>query len=197
MKKHDAISIPPLEQAFNSGFANAAASLSKMTKENMAGKCVRSGTYIPGEDWHELLPRHSQSFVITTDIFGDVTGKSYLFLSPRDVDTLTSQIRDTGSHHEQFREEYLKELDNILSASVITKLSNELGIRLFGDVPIFAGYTSCSCEEIIRDDFVETPNCVYINAGSFVCEGNPELNPLFVWVIDGGLPLPGMNLVSP
>lgn len=95
--------------------------------------------------------------VVTTDIMGDMKGKSYLILNERECD----QVYDfcTGKGYEKQtgvpRAEVLKELDNILSAAVITEFSNRLGITVYGDVPHIFTMGKKDIQTMVQNDFNE------------------------------------------
>jgi hypothetical protein len=85
-----------------------------------------------------------------------------------------------------FKEEFAKELDNILSASVITRLSNDLRVKVYGDIPILVGQTTATIEDIIREDFADHTSKVYINSIYFsFAKEDSLLSPHFVWVMNG------------
>src|SRR5690242_12817710 len=106
-----------LKDSFDLGHLNAAASFSKMINDT----CVYNPSY---EGFHQISTGlisaintnslNNSDILITTELLGDVTGKSYLILTSREFDELTKGF------HVDFKIEFLKELDNILSASVIT-----------------------------------------------------------------------------
>jgi chemotaxis protein CheY-P-specific phosphatase CheC len=176
-----------IRKAFDAGYANAAASLSMMTNDVIHGNCSKYGIHRLQDEDFVSPPRTGPKLLFTTEIFGDITGKSYLFLSNADIEALTANIYGSGAPNQSLREEYLKEMDNILSASVITRLANELSIRIFGDIPVLAGETGGNLNNIIRDDFSEVAETVYINAGYFSVEKYPDIRPFFVWVIDSSI----------
>ena len=176
-----------LKKAFQSGYANAATSLSKMTKDKINIDNFHHAVQKLDEsciDVPNLFYRTGENILVTTEVFGEVTGKSYLFLSQNDFDLLT---KDLYSHKDQIKEEYIKELDNILSAAVITKLSNELKMKMYGDIPLLIGRVSSSIENLVIDDFNEELEEVYINSVTFSFDDHPNIHPLFIWVIDSNI----------
>jgi chemotaxis protein CheY-P-specific phosphatase CheC len=176
-----------LKSAFQSGYSNAANSLSQLI--NNKTQCSKAD---PGmHDLESAFFSEHKSFnsqgnnrIIMTDIFGDVTGKSYLVLSEIDFNLLTSGIPESKDPMVNLKEEFLKELDNILSASVITCLSNELKLKMYGDVPTLLESVSSKVEDIIYDDFIDESEEVYINSTLFSFENHEQAKPLFVWVLD-------------
>src|SRR5579859_3426449 len=115
-----------LKHVFESGYANAVLSLSKFIPDKITSTNFHFGFHRFDNTDQSNLPsfnRTGTNLLITTEIFGDITGKSYLFLSEHDVNVFTRGIYGSVNHIESLKDEFLKELDNILSASVITKIS--------------------------------------------------------------------------
>jgi chemotaxis protein CheY-P-specific phosphatase CheC len=176
-----------LKAAFQEGFLNASQSLGLMTGEKIAHNnlrhalCQLEEPYVVNE---ALEDQHQSHLLLTTDLFGDIAGKSYLFLSEQEFQSVTQRIPGSGNAEASLKEEFIKELDNILSAAVITKLSGRFHRKMYGDVPVLVGKVNSRVEDIIYDDFIEQTSEVYIHAAVFSFETNPLLNPLFVWVFD-------------
>lgn len=176
-----------LRNSFESGYSHASVSLTQMTKcptryNNFHHGSVRFDAQFPEIEEHMHV---SGAYVLlTTQIFGDVTGKSYLLLPESAMEILTSTIPAGKPSSVNFKEEFIKELNNILSAAVITKLSNQLAKKMFGDVPELIGKVTCHLSDIIEDDFSEELEEVYINGIYFLLENHQGIQPLFVWVLD-------------
>jgi hypothetical protein len=179
-----------LKTVFESGYSNAAASLSKFISDNILGINFHYGFHKLGtREFSDLafFNRTGANLLITTEVFGDISGKSYLFLSEQDINVLTRGIGGSGNHIETLKDEFLTELDNILSASVITKISNELSMKVYGDIPILVGHTDASINSMIMDDFAKRLEEIYVNAAFFTFENHPTVSPFFVWVVDGNI----------
>lgn len=177
-----------LDKLFDSGYANAASALARMTGQQIGFHQIQAGFH-PLEElqMNGALCLIKGSLLLTTEIFGDITGKSYLFLSDKEVDLLTAGIPVGKEASINLKEEFLKEVDNILSASVITRLSNELKMEMYGDIPLLQGKTLAKIEDTIKDDFSEQTENIYINAISFSIVGYPEIKPIFIWVLDSNV----------
>src|SRR5690606_8992688 len=155
-----------LEEAFIQGYVNASSSLEALRNAKVQYRQFHSGSYRLNqvqEFDHDLLSS-GRDMVVTTEIFGDLVGKSYLLISTSEFESLTRDIPDSEMPGINMKVEFVKELDNILSASVITELSNRLRIRAFGDVPIVASESSASIGEVIFDDFRSQTDAVYVTA---------------------------------
>ena len=72
-------------------------------------------------------------YVITTQLIGSIAGKSFLLLPQ----IMFTEIANTiGSKHSQeVKDGFIMEIDNIISATVISSLSNEFEKQVYGDVP--------------------------------------------------------------
>lgn len=176
-----------LMNSFESGYTNASVSLTQLTKCKAGFNNFQHGSVKLGNDFlqSEVFSKFSGSHtLLTTDIFGDVSGKSYLFIPDCAVEILTSTIPSACNASIDFKEEFIKELNNILSAAVLTKLSNNLSKKMFGDVPELIGKISCHPNDIIHDDFGEDMDEVYLNSIYFLLEDHAGVYPLFVWVLD-------------
>lgn len=173
--------------AFDKGFSNASASLKELVKDEVRYEVVQRGHYnLEDEEiGSEEYRRHDKAIkhLITTEIVGEMTGKSYLFLSDEEFNQITASIPH-GSSDVDFKEEFLKELDNIISAAVITELSNNLQKRMYGNVPVFVGKVNSKIEDAISDDFNDGNGALYINSISFSFKNNPTITPLFIWVMN-------------
>lgn len=176
-----------LMSSFESGYIHASLSLTQLTKCKAAFNNFHHGSFRLGSDFleaKEYMRFSGSHFLLTTQIFGDVNGKSYLFLPDAALDILTSTIPSACNSSMNFKEEFIKELNNILSAAVITKLSNLLAKKMFGDVPELIGKVKGHLNDIIHDDFSDELDEVYINSIYFSLENHNGINPLFVWVLD-------------
>jgi chemotaxis protein CheY-P-specific phosphatase CheC len=176
-----------LKNSFESGYTNASLSLLQLTNCKAFFNNLHMGSVRLGSDFLQgtAYEKFTGSYVLlTTEIFGDISGKSYLFLSENAMEILTSSIPACNSSSVNLKEEFIKELDNILSAAVITKLSNALTKKMYGDVPVLIGKVSGHLNDIINDDFSEETEEVYINSIYFSLENHTGIHPLFVWVLD-------------
>jgi hypothetical protein len=146
-----------LKIAFESGYSNAATSLSKMANDKIEFNNFHHNFHRLDSDFFNKqvsFSRNGGNHLITTEIFGDVTGKSYLFLSDKEFEALTSGM------------------------------SNKLKLKMYGDIPLLVGKVLGKIEDIIFDDFNDQTEEVYINSIFFSFEAQPIVTPFFVWVVD-------------
>lgn len=177
-----------MKQAFEAGYSNAAMAFTQMMQDRVefAGwqsSVLRTDTDIVLDS--PLSDTDNVFTLITTEIFGDVLGKSYLLLSEVDMQLLTARIAGVDEKSAILREEFIKEVDNILSAAVISRLSDQLRLTMYGDVPVLNGQVRGNVATLITDDFSERTDQIYINAGAFSFEMHPDVCPSFIWVVEG------------
>ncbi|MGF1532217.1 MAG: hypothetical protein ACFCUI_00830 [Bernardetiaceae bacterium] len=109
--------------------AHAASAFGKMIKEEVI---VHHFTVQP-KTWPAV---DGEFFVLRTDIKGDFAGEVYLVVSPTDEPRI-SELLLPGSlvGQPEMREAILLEVDNILTAAMVTKYSEILQKQIIGDVP--------------------------------------------------------------
>src|SRR6187402_27733 len=112
-----------LTEAFESGYLNAANSLSMMVNDKVFYQSFYEAnhfvdTFSKANIYPSDAGKRESHMLITTEVFGDVFGKSYLILSQADFDALTRNINQSKDSKINFHHEFLKEVDNILSAAV-------------------------------------------------------------------------------
>jgi chemotaxis protein CheY-P-specific phosphatase CheC len=176
-----------LRDAFEAGYLNAALSLSRLTGGGISFNNFRFNNqklFDTDFNLHARENRRGTDLMLTTEVFGDLSGKSYLLLSVDELEWLTTKIPNHANQHENMTEEFIKEVNNILSASVITWLSNHLECKIYGNIPEIGGKVTRRMEDIIYDDFRGFADEIYVNSVTFSIENHPEVRPTFVWVID-------------
>lgn len=170
---------PELWPVFDKAWIHAVEAFSKMLNTTVTHRTFFAGVRVlPSANLGSFLPvpEESCAYVITTELLGGLTGKSYLVLSHRDIGSLAGA---TGLKDTVVQEAFLKELDNILSAAVITVLSNELNVKVYGDVPIL----SRDSHRVIREDLSSYSGLFFVSAITPEARGG-SLIPTFLWVID-------------
>ena len=79
-------------------------------------------------------------------------------------------------------EAILKEIDNVISAAVITKLSEALELPIHGGVPYLQNMTVVGIEQEINKELaIASEEYTLFVRGRFVFSDNIRLQPLFFW----------------
>lgn len=174
-------------EAFESGYINAAHSFSKFVGADISYIKTHQGLHIVDVEDETIDLKEIEGFnanlLVATDVIGEVYGKSYLLLNTHEFDQLSQRVYGTDEALLDFKEEFIKELDNVLSASVITKLSNALNLNMYGNIPVLVNPFCCNLRNMIYDDFAEETESIYVNAIHFTFDKYPELKPCFIWVV--------------
>jgi chemotaxis protein CheY-P-specific phosphatase CheC len=83
----------------------------------------------------------SKLHLIKTELKGQLTGSCFLVLSDEEVNKINESclpaelLSDLSEDGESMKMAFLKEIDNMVAAAVVTEFSNILDLELFGDVP--------------------------------------------------------------
>jgi chemotaxis protein CheY-P-specific phosphatase CheC len=134
------------------GLSKAADALSLMTKERVLIRCV--DMIDPQEVFNE---KGSDLIMLVTDLKGDVEGSGYFIVNEEEAKYLTDKIFGLNMDAKKFElsevhKGLLLELDNIISAAVITQLSDLLGINVYGDVPrIDSGMSKGRVDQLLQE----------------------------------------------
>ena len=168
-----------------SGHDHAAASFSSLVGENVdCGEfCLRISSN-PVE-----VPRITKGdgllTLVVTEIMGQLKGKSYLILSDIEGDQIHRLCVGESSRRKSgyLKGELLTELDNILSAAVITEFSNKLDVSIYGDVPRIFSAEMKDIQAMIQDDLNEDfVSDVYITSDTkFILGNHKDCQPQLIW----------------
>jgi chemotaxis protein CheY-P-specific phosphatase CheC len=119
-------------------------------------------------------------YVLTTQIIGDVSGKSFLILSNKECQEIFRALNGKVAN-EKFQEAFLLEIDNIISASVISELANALNAEIYGDVPKLTRIAVRELSRLVETEMLNDghSNLIYCNT-SFLLN-SVETKPHFIW----------------
>lgn len=173
------------KELFNIGLANSADAFSKLTKE----KVLINGFDLAVMDtisMDQVLQEYTAEplCVLTTAVRGNLQGISYLLFDQRDLERIGEVFMpkvayQPGAPLSEFQEALLLELDNILSAAVVTQLSNFLNVFTYGDVPALRLLTA---SEALASFKAETRQYdVIFNVRARFKSYQTNLQPSFVW----------------
>lgn len=121
----------------NIGYAHSADALSMilfegvlMQQVDFSGDISKYRSSNPGKNF----------ILLKTELMGDLSGISYLYMSEQQAKVVFDRcLPEWDGTNPEARKEMekaiLMEIDNMLAASVVTKLSNLLGVTLYGGVP--------------------------------------------------------------
>jgi hypothetical protein len=129
-------------------------------------------------DGFKYTQNESSLYMLITPLLGDLAGKSYFILRENEANTIIRNSSLTGDHI--LRDAMLKEIDNVLSAAVITHLANSCKIDLFGDVPELQRISSLNANEMIHK-FSPGIDDSLVFKSQFTSKAHEDFTPQFIW----------------
>jgi chemotaxis protein CheY-P-specific phosphatase CheC len=175
------------KEIVNVGLLKAAESLSffmkeKITLNDMDVNFKKSSnpadfTSKRGENIHLLL----------TDIIGELKGVCCLIFSEEEADKLRQtalppEITSNPEIMSEMSDGILLEVDNIISASVITQFSNILKHKIYGSVPIIKKLNNEQLNQYIKGKLEE--DMFIINFNTHFVSSHLNFSPQFLWLFD-------------
>lgn len=173
------------EDLFNAGFKKAAQSFSSISRQEIN---IEMTDVEVSRVWENNYHAHQGVLtLLTTDIIGELNGKSYLIFNQDECNTLYEACfpNKDDKNREMLEEAFLKELDNILSASMITEFSNFLQASIYGDVPGFCRDSAEKINHLIQVDFEQKSQdaeSIFLIANTkFSLKNDLSFRPQFFW----------------
>ncbi len=121
--------------------------------------------------------------VLLSELKGALKGKSYLKIKPLDAQNLFLVcLPEPYKDQEEMQNAILLELDNILTAAVVTVFSNHLAIKTHAHVPQLMSIQSYQLDEMIDSDQKNNHLIFYFNT-KFNIQQHSILSE-FIWVMD-------------
>lgn len=170
-----------LIHAMNSGFERAAASFSKLINKTVR---ITNSHYIIAHDGTDLSCISEEAgdlYILVTQIIGDIPGKSFLVFNQEESKEIFATLNMSSKNHE-LNEAFLLEIDNIISASVISNLSNALNIEIYGDVPKLLKVHSSEFQKVMLEEAKhEEPSAIIFANTTFSFQTHERIHPQFIW----------------
>ena len=174
------------------GFAKAAISFSQFIDKPVTISNNQSVLVHAPSGFSYTNQESGSLFVLTTRLLGPLSGTSILILSEAERETILKagekwQIKD---YSDPVKRALFVEIANIISASVITELSNELNIEIFGDVPEIKETDAAELGEFVTACLAEIPGTEFISSSvlimssAFIIDQAEHIHPQFLWKLD-------------
>ena len=130
----------------------AAESFGFMIRQKLEVKDITLSDNGKGEDFFSVSSE--TPYLLTTEVIGDMNGKSYLLFSHENAEQVFKICTGVGVNESSMGIDLiLKEIDNIVSAASISVLADKLKNRIYGDVPHFFEFSKKEVEKMINSDF--------------------------------------------
>ena len=124
--------------------------------------------------------------LIKTELMGELKGTSHLIFSEEEVAKLYKAClpdniaKDDSNESMIMKLGFLTEIDNMVSAAVITEFSNSLGMEIYGNVPSLKVLKASDLNEFIVSESNEFESIIHFKA---VFHGKElDICPDFIWV---------------
>ncbi len=175
-----------LINVMNKGFSRAALSFSQMIQKPVSVVNSQS-LLIRHDDFSYIAEAPGDFFILSTQIIGDISGKSFLIFSSEESSEIFKTLNSSISN-DALKEAFLLEIDNIISASVIAELSNSLGLEIYGDVPRLTKIHSKALESLMIQELNnEEPSSVIFCNTTFQLDAKERVHPQFIWKLSNRL----------
>lgn len=130
--------------------------------------------------------KNGQLHVLRTALIGELQGVCHLIFTQDEIEKINQVCLppglQNGSEEQKkvLRDGFLTELDNIVSAAVVTQFSNYLDVDLFGHVPSVDVMPQNEMKSYLEKEAAEFGNVVYFKANF---EGKElDISPDFTWM---------------
>lgn len=172
------------EELVKKGLERSCESLGFFLKEKVGLETLRFS------DEHISMPALLEEFrgkdiILYSEILGQLSGQCYFLLDEKEADLLfrknfTSQQTDIT--RKAIFEGFLLELDNIITASVVTEFANNLQLKIFGGVPSIIYNEN---QDRLHETFRKTDQEPYfINFKCRYAIPGAEFSPVFFWFLE-------------
>jgi hypothetical protein len=137
---------------------------------------------------HVLREGNGKEIILHSEIIGQVGGQCFFLLNLEEANMLFKRnfTAGTTTPQKQIFEAFLLELDNIITASVVTEFANHLQLKIFGGIPsIFYREDENKLQEVMK----KTEGDLY--SINFKCRykiQGIEFSPMFFWVLESKFP---------
>lgn len=124
--------------------------------------------------------------LIKTELMGELKGTSHLIFSETEVAKLYQAclpekiVNDNSNESTIMKLGFLTEIDNMVSAAVITEFSNFLGVEIYGNVPSLKVLKTSELNDFITKEASEFESIIHFKAVFQAKE--LDICPDFIWV---------------
>ncbi len=185
MSNFNSNDIKKAEEIIAAGLKKAAESLSFFMKEKI--RLQETDFTISDKFNGETSVDAQAAYVLSTELRGSLKGVCYLVFTEEESNelcrvALPPQIFNDNKKLDGMKEPLLLEIDNILSASVITQLANELQAKVYGDVPVMHKMNSSELSALISKQLL--PDKLIMGFQTEFISTKTHFHPSFFWILE-------------
>lgn len=171
----------------NKGLEKAAESLSFFMKEKIQLDDMDYSFNTSSDPANFTTKKGDNIQLLLTEVIGELKGVCCLIFSEDEANklrdsALPAEIRNNPEIMAEMSDGILLEVDNIISASVITQFSNILKHKVYGGVPHLKKMSSDAVNNYIKEKLENDMFIVSFNT-HFVSP-NLDFSPQFIWLFD-------------
>jgi chemotaxis protein CheY-P-specific phosphatase CheC len=173
-----------ISEVMNKGFRRAANSFSQMINRPIS--IPNSGTVIIQgvRDFIYTPQDEGKVMVLTTGMIGEMRGKSFLILSEDEQKEICQAVSPSQTLSVEYQQALLLEIDNIVSASVISQLANDFNLQIYGDVPMLKLMESDDIKKYLCEGMEnENSYSIILCKTTFLIGSQKHIHPQFIWKI--------------
>jgi chemotaxis protein CheY-P-specific phosphatase CheC len=187
MKNLTSQEIDVAKKIISAGLVKSAESLSFFMNETITLKDFDAEKHLNNPPLELSKKDESNIHLLTTKVIGEMKGICCLIFSEEEADhlrkaALPQEILDSPEMMEEMSDGIMLEVDNIISASVITQFSNLLKVKIHGGVPSLKKVTSKEMEDFISGEVDQELYLISFKTSFESSKAN--FNPEFVWLFD-------------
>jgi chemotaxis protein CheY-P-specific phosphatase CheC len=171
----------------NQGLSKAAQSLSFFMKEEIRFKELSFSINKIKKEIDFTSKFGENIHLLITNVIGELKGVCCLIFSEEEADklrhtALPKEIIENPVLMAEMSDAIMLEVDNIISASVITQFSNLLNHKIYGGVPELKKLSFQQLSEYVSSNFMQ--ELYIINFKTQFTSSELNFNPEFVWLFD-------------
>lgn len=169
------------------GMEKAAESLSFFMQEKISLKEVDKNNCFDCEPLDIERKGEKNIHFLTTKIIGDLKGICCLIFSENEANHLRSvalpqEILNNPEIMSEMADGIMLEVDNIISASVITQFSNILKVKIHGDVPNLKKFSYDDMIQFLKNEIDE--GLLLVSFKTSFSSSNIDFCPEFLWLFE-------------
>lgn len=167
------------------GFSRSAESLAHFIKVDTNISMGQQFAITDAFDASVVSKRKAPLFLLTSELIGDLNGVSFLIFSEEEANTITKTVYPNKNFSaEKFakkRASLLLEIDNIITAGVVSEFANAFNYRTYGGVPELQVLNH---EKVVRELFEQTKGAAYmISFSASLVAQKVAVNADFIWSV--------------
>jgi chemotaxis protein CheY-P-specific phosphatase CheC len=175
------------KQIISAGLVKAAESLTFFMNETITLKDFEEDKLIDQPPLNLGKKEEQNILFLTTKVIGELKGVCCLIFSEEEANhlrqaALPPEILNSPEMMAEMSDGIMLEVDNIISASVITQFSNLLKVKIHGGVPNLKRVNYQEMETIIQEDI--NKELYLISFKTSFESSKVAFNPEFVWLFD-------------